>query len=212
MGVAPNVGQLMALFLKLLNAKKTIEVGVFTGYSLLLTAFTIPSDGKIIAMDLDREAYEIGLPFIKKVGVEHKIDFIESLALLVLDKLLEDTSFKRLNQSLKGPPQINKYSLILRVSPANERTFDFAFIDADKNNYWNYHERLIKLVKIGGIVAYDNTLLGGTVALPEKAVSEPKREWRRLSLAFNKAILKDCRIEITFVSIGDRVIICKCIR
>ncbi|KHM99837.1 Putative caffeoyl-CoA O-methyltransferase [Glycine soja] len=92
MGAAPDSGQLMAFLLKLLNAKKTIEVGVFTGYSLLLTALTIPNDGKIIAMDLDRKAYEIGLPFIKKPGPEHKIDFIESQALPVLDKLLEDVS------------------------------------------------------------------------------------------------------------------------
>ncbi|CAJ1937122.1 unnamed protein product [Sphenostylis stenocarpa] len=183
MGAAPDAGQLMALLLKLLNAKKTIEVGVFTGYSLLLTALTIPDDGKIVAMDPDRKAYEIGLPFIKKAGVEHKIDFIESPALPVLDKLLEDA--------------------------ANEGSFDFAFIDADKNNYWNYHERLMRLVKIGGIVAYDNTLWGGTVALPEKAVSEAKREWRLLSLAFNEAISNDCRVEIAFVSIGDGVIICR---
>ncbi|RZC13789.1 putative caffeoyl-CoA O-methyltransferase [Glycine soja] len=92
MGAAPDSGQLMAFLLKLLNAKKTIEVRVFTGYSLLLTALTIPNDGKIIAMDLDRKAYEIGLPFIKKPGPEHKIDFIESQALPVLDKLLEDVS------------------------------------------------------------------------------------------------------------------------
>ncbi|XP_014508301.1 probable caffeoyl-CoA O-methyltransferase At4g26220 isoform X1 [Vigna radiata var. radiata] len=183
MGAAPDAGQLMAMLLKVSNAKKTIEVGVFTGYSLLLTALTIPDDGKIIAMDPNRKAYEIGLPFIKRAGVEHKIDFIESPALPVLDKLLEDAG--------------------------NEGSFDFAFIDADKKNYWNYHERVMRLVKIGGIVAYDNALWGGTVALPEKAVSKDKQEWRLLSLAFNEAISKDCRVEIAFVSIGDGVIICR---
>lgn len=95
---------------------------------------------------------------------------------------------------------------------ANEGSFDFAFIDADKKNYWNYHERLIKLVKIGGIIAYDNTLWGGTVALPEKAVSEAKREWRQLSLAFNKAISKDSRLQIAFLSIRDGLIICMRLR
>ncbi|KAE9607601.1 putative flavone 3'-O-methyltransferase [Lupinus albus] len=183
MGAAPDVGQLMAMVLKLLNAKKTIEVGVFTGYSLLLTALTIPHDGKIIAIDPDIKSYEIGLPFIKKAAVEHKIDFIDSPALPVLDKILDD--------------------------PTNEGTFDFAFIDADKNNYWNYHERLIKLVKIGGIVAYDNTLWGGMVALPEKLVPESKRKWRQSTLEFNKAISKDYRVEIAFVSIGDGVIFCR---
>ncbi|KAE9448749.1 hypothetical protein C3L33_19352, partial [Rhododendron williamsianum] len=90
MGTAPDVGQLMAMLLKLVNAKKTIELGVFTGYSLLLTALSIPEDGKITAIDICRESYEIGLPIIKKAGVEHKIDFIESEALPVLDRLLED--------------------------------------------------------------------------------------------------------------------------
>ncbi|XP_045822672.1 probable caffeoyl-CoA O-methyltransferase At4g26220 [Trifolium pratense] len=183
MGASPDVGQLMALLLKLLNAKKTIEVGVFTGYSLLLTALNIPRDGKITAIDPDRKSYEMGLPFIKKAGVLHKIEYIESLALPVLDKLLQD--------------------------PANEGTFDFAFVDADKNNYLNYHERLIKLVKIGGIVAYDNTLWGGTVALPEMAVSKPKRDWRRCALDFNKAISKDSHLEIALVSIGDGLTICR---
>ncbi|KAK7251486.1 hypothetical protein RIF29_34736 [Crotalaria pallida] len=153
MGTAPDAGQLMAMLLKLLNAKKTIEVGVFTGYSLLLTALTIPDDGKIIAIDPDRKAYEIGLPFIKNAGVEHKIDFIESPALPVLDKLLED---------------------------------------------------------IGGTVAYDSTLWGGgTVALPEKSVPETEREHKLSTLAFNKAISNDSRVEIAFVSIGDGVIFCR---
>lgn len=118
MSTAPDGGQLLSLLLKLVNAKKTIEIGVFTGYSVLLTALSIPDDGKvcsktyskyirsdfhvlsdsdtvllqIIAVDIDREAYEVGLPFIKKANVEHKIDFIESKALPVLDKLLEDVS------------------------------------------------------------------------------------------------------------------------
>ncbi|KAI8553633.1 hypothetical protein RHMOL_Rhmol05G0031200 [Rhododendron molle] len=99
MGTAPDAGQLMAMLLKLVKAKKTIEVGVFTGYSLLLTALSIPDDGKYSdflsdyrPIDVSRESYEIGLPIIKKAGVEHKIDFIESQALPVLDKLLEDVS------------------------------------------------------------------------------------------------------------------------
>lgn len=173
----------MAMILKLANAKKTIEVGVFTGYSLLLTALTIPHDGKIMAIDRDRKTYEIGLPTIQKAGVEHKIDYIESPALPVLDNLLEE--------------------------PKNEGDFDFAFVDADKGNYWNYHERLIKLVKIGGIVMYDNTLWGGAVAKPEEAVPEAKRELRRSTIEFNKSISADPRVEISHASVGDGIIICR---
>ncbi|XP_061347573.1 probable caffeoyl-CoA O-methyltransferase At4g26220 isoform X2 [Gastrolobium bilobum] len=179
MGTAPDAGQLMALLLKLMNAKKTIEVGVFTGYSLLLTALNIPEDGKVIAIDPDRKAYEIGLPFIKKAGVEHKIDFMESPALPVLDELLQDG------------------------------TFDFAFVDADKHNYWNYHERLLKLIKIGGLIIYDNTLWGGSVAKPEEDVPAPKRGPRQAALSFNKEIANDSRVEISLASIGDGFTICR---
>ncbi|RWR82736.1 putative caffeoyl-CoA O-methyltransferase [Cinnamomum micranthum f. kanehirae] len=180
---APDGGQLMALLLKLINAKKTIEIGVFTGYSLLLTALSIPDDGKIIAIDKNQEAYEIGLPIIKKAGVEHKIDFIDSLALPVLDKLLE--------------------------IPTNEGSFDFAYVDADKINYWNYHERLLKLVRIGGIIAYDNTLWGGTVTLPDDS-SVPdylKASWPHI-IKFNKSLASDPRVQISQVPLGDGVTIC----
>ncbi|XP_045791118.1 probable caffeoyl-CoA O-methyltransferase At4g26220 [Trifolium pratense] len=180
---APDAAQLIAVLLRLLNAKKTIEVGVFTGYSLLLTALTIPDDGKIIAVDPDRKAYEVGLPSIKKAGVEHKIDYIESRALPILDKLLED--------------------------PSNDGNFDFAYVDADKENYWNYHERFIKLIKIGGLIIYDNTLWGGTVALPEELVPGSLRKTRQDALAFNKAISSDTRVEISLVSIGDGFTICR---
>ncbi|KAJ4828900.1 hypothetical protein Tsubulata_013777 [Turnera subulata] len=152
MGGSPDASQLMALLLKLTNAKKTIEIGVFTGYTPLLTALSIHDDGKITAIDVDRKTYEIGLPIIQKAEVEHKINFIESPAIPILDKLLEDE--------------------------ANEGSFDFAFMDADKENYINYHERLMKLVKVGGLVEYDNTLWGGTVAWPLQAVPQGKRPGR----------------------------------
>ncbi|KAJ0792539.1 putative class I-like SAM-dependent O-methyltransferase [Helianthus annuus] len=92
MGTAPGAGQMIRLLLKIVGAKKTIEVGVFTGYSWLLTALTIPDDGKIVAIDPDRETYEIGLPVMKKAKAEHKFDFIESKALPALDKILGNVS------------------------------------------------------------------------------------------------------------------------
>ncbi|KAM5547462.1 putative caffeoyl-CoA O-methyltransferase [Rosa sericea] len=183
MGTAPDAGQLMAMLLKLVNPKNAIEIGVFTGYSLLLTALTIPDDGKITAIDINRKAYEIGLPIVKKAGVEHKIDFIESPALPILDKLLEN--------------------------PEKEGSFDFAFVDADKNNYWNYHKRLMKLVKIGGMVIYDNTLWGGSVALREEDVPEAKRKWRQCAIEFNKLVSADPRVEMSQVPLGDGITICR---
>ncbi|KAG8656995.1 probable caffeoyl-CoA O-methyltransferase At4g26220 [Manihot esculenta] len=180
---APDAGQLVALLLKMVNAKQTIEIGVYTGYSLLLAALTIPDDGKITAIDINRTTYEMGLPIMKKAGVEHKINFIESPALPVLDKLLEDKE--------------------------KEGSIDFAFVDADKGNYKNYHERLMKLIKIGGIVVYDNTLWGGTVVLPEDDVPEFEREGRKSALEFNQKISADPRVEICLAPLGDGITICR---
>ncbi|KAK1418588.1 hypothetical protein QVD17_27733 [Tagetes erecta] len=92
MGSSPDAGQMIEMLLKLTSAKKTLEIGVYTGYSLLLTALTIPEDGKIVAIDINRGYYEIGRPVIEKAGVEHKIDFIQSDAIQALDKLLEDVN------------------------------------------------------------------------------------------------------------------------
>ncbi|PRQ46774.1 putative flavone 3'-O-methyltransferase [Rosa chinensis] len=184
LATAPDAAQLLAMLLRLIDAKKTIEIGVFTGYSLLLTALTIPEDGKIVAMDINRETYDqIGLPIIKKAGVEHKIDFIESEAVPVLDKLLEH--------------------------PENEGSFDFAYVDADKVNNWNYHERLLKLLKVGGLVVYDNTLCRGSVALPDELVPEPRKQRRQLAIEHNKTLAADPRIQISHASVGDGIMICR---
>ncbi|CAI9259125.1 unnamed protein product [Lactuca saligna] len=183
MGTAPDAGPLIEILLKVIGAKKTIEIGVFTGYSLLLTALAIPEDGKIVAIDVDREAYEIGLPVIQKAGVEHKINFIESEGLPALDKLLED--------------------------PENQGSFDYVFVDADKGNYINYHELILKLLKVNGIVVYDNTLWFGTVAKPEDAVPEGYRRGRTAIVEFNKALAADPRVDISMIPLGDGLTICR---
>ncbi|XP_049391866.1 probable caffeoyl-CoA O-methyltransferase At4g26220 [Solanum stenotomum] len=183
MGTTPDSGQLIAMLLNLLNAKNTIELGVFTGYSLLLTALTIPDDGKILAIDSNLKSYELGLPVIRKASVEHKINFKHSPALPVLDKLLEDDK--------------------------NRGSFDFAFVDADKTNYGNYHERLMKLMKIGGLIVYDNTLWYGTLAMPEESVHKLMRSERSYLLEFNKFLAADTRIQISQVSLGDGMTICR---
>uniref|UniRef100_M4ECE4 Trans-caffeoyl-CoA 3-O-methyltransferase n=2 Tax=Brassica campestris TaxID=3711 RepID=M4ECE4_BRACM len=183
MATAPDAGQLMEMLLNLVNARKTIEVGVFTGYSLLLTALTLPEDGKVIAIDVNRSTYEIGLPVIKKAGVEDKIDFRESEALPVLDELLNHKE--------------------------NEGGFDFAFVDADKVSYWNYHERLVRLIKVGGIIVYDNTLWGGSVAEPDSSTPEGKREGKKAILDLNKKLSADKRVQISQAALGDGITICR---
>ncbi|XP_043702579.1 caffeoyl-CoA O-methyltransferase-like [Telopea speciosissima] len=174
------------MLLKIINAKKTLELGVFTGYSLLTTALALQNDGKITAIDTDRDAYETGLPLIRNAGVEHKINFINSNALSVLDEMLTKHDGMEL--------------------------FDFAFVDAHKPNYIHYHERLMKLVKIGGIIAYDNTLWHGSVAVDEEEVPEIFGDGRRAIMDFNTYLASDLRIEISQISIGDGVTLCRRIR
>ncbi|KAK9277725.1 hypothetical protein L1049_007272 [Liquidambar formosana] len=180
MGVPVDEGLFLTMLLKIMNAKKTLEVGVFTGYSLLSTALALPADGKVIAIDPDREAYETGLPFIQKAGEEHKISFIKSDASSTLNDLITD-----------GP-------------------FDFAFVDADKENYGKYHELLMKLVRVGGVIAYDNTLWFGSVALSDDdEMVEFQRQGRGIFRAFNSFLATDARVELSHISIGDGLTLCR---
>ncbi|KAL6969277.1 nicotinamide N-methyltransferase [Sarracenia purpurea var. burkii] len=193
MSVPVDEGLLISMLLKIMNAKNTVEVGVFTGYSLLTTALALPDDGKaslsnspkidvhVTAIDPSREAYEVGLPFIRKVGVEHKINYIQSDGLTVLNNLL--------------------------TNERQEGAFDFAFVDADKENYMNYHELLMKLVKIGGVIAYDNTLWAGSVAPSEHEAKEdtPRDAIRKL----NTFLASDSRIDLSLIPISDGLTLCR---
>ncbi|KAJ6903248.1 caffeoyl-CoA O-methyltransferase 3 [Populus alba x Populus x berolinensis] len=183
MSVPVDEGRFLSMLLKLMNPKRTLEIGVFTGYSLLSTALALPEDGQVTAIDKDREAYETGLPFIQKAGVEEKINFIQSEATPILNEMLCND---------KQPE------------------FDFAFVDADKSSYKHYHEQLLKLVKIGGIIAYDNTLWYGLVAKEvDDEVPEPLRMVRTVIMEFNKLLSSDPRVEISQISIGDGVTLCR---
>ncbi|KDP38145.1 hypothetical protein JCGZ_04788 [Jatropha curcas] len=172
MAVPADEGQFLSMLVKIMNAKRTLEIGVFSGYSLLSTALALPHDGQITAIDINQEAYEFGLPFIRKAGVEHKIKFIQSNAISALTKMVNN-------------------------------------INADKENYKNYHEQLLKLVKVGGIIAYDNTLLFGLVVEEENTVPEPFRDARNAILEVNDYLSQDQRVEISQVSIGDGVTLCR---
>jgi caffeoyl-CoA O-methyltransferase len=184
MTTSADEGQFLNMLIKLIGAKKTMEIGVYTGYSLLATALALPEDGTILAMDINRENYELGLPCIEKAGVAHKIDFREGPALPVLDDLIADEK--------------------------NHGTFDFVFVDADKDNYLNYHERLLKLVKLGGLIGYDNTLWNGSVVLPDDApMRKYIRYYRDFVLVLNKALAADERVEICQLPVGDGVTLCR---
>ena len=139
MAISPVQGQFMMLLLKLISASKTLEVGVFTGYSSLCTALTIPQDGHIYACDVSEEWTSVARRYWAEAGVTGKITLKLAPAVETLDALLAD---------------------------GHAGTFDFAFIDADKSNYDHYYERALKLVRKGGLLVFDNMLWYGKVADP----------------------------------------------
>jgi caffeoyl-CoA O-methyltransferase len=140
MQIGPDQGAFMAMLVKLLHAKRTIEVGVFTGYSSLAVALALPEDGRIVACDVSEEWTRVAREHWKKAGVDHKIDLRLAPALETLDAL---------------------------IASGERGRFDFAFVDADKANYAAYYERCLALVRAGGVVAFDNTLWNGAVIDPE---------------------------------------------
>jgi predicted O-methyltransferase YrrM len=137
MQIGPEQGQLMALLVRLIGAKRTIEIGVFTGYSALTVALALPDDGRLLACDISAEFTGIGRPFWEQAGVAHKIDLRLAPALQTLDAELATGAAGR---------------------------YDFAFIDADKSGYDAYYERCLRLVRPAGLIALDNMLWGGAVA------------------------------------------------
>lgn len=147
MQIAPEQGQFMAMLVQLLGARRCIEVGVFTGYSSLLVAAALPSDGQIVACDISEDYTRVATSFWEQAGVADRIDLRIGPALRTLTELLSD----------EGP-----------------NGFDFAFIDADKSRYDDYYEACLRLLRPGGVVAIDNTLWHGTVADP--AISDADTE------------------------------------
>lgn len=161
---------------------------------------------QIIAVDPDKEAYQTGVPFIKKAGVEHKINFIQSDAMSVLNDLIADVSVVSVAAAFNQTP----LNLNGCVQGNEEGTLDFAFVDADKENYLNYHELLLKLVRVGGIIAYDNTLWFGSVARSEEEeMMDFERAGRVHLMKLNKFLASDPRVELSHLSIGDGVALCR---
>jgi len=139
MQISAEQGQFMALLVHLLSAQKTLEIGVFTGYSSLAVALALPDDGRIIACDISEEWTSIARRYWREAAVDRKIDLRLGPALKTLDDLIAQGQGGR---------------------------FDFAFIDADKGNYINYYERALVLVRQGGLIAVDNVLWDGKVIDP----------------------------------------------
>lgn len=134
--ISPEQGQFMGLLMHLIGARRSIEVGVYTGYSALAVALALPDDGRIIACDINKDWTSVARRYWHEAGVEHKIDLRLGPALATLDEL---------------------------IAQGRHGQFDFFFIDADKTNYWNYYERALVLLRPGGLIAVDNVLWYGRV-------------------------------------------------
>jgi len=142
MQISPEQGQFMALLVRLMGARRCIEVGVFTGYSSLCVAAALPADGRIVACDVSAHWTQMARRYWEAGGVAHKID-------------------------LRLAPAVETLESLLAAGGAGN--YDFAFIDADKTNYVAYYERSLELLRPGGLVVVDNTLWSGRVADPEVA-------------------------------------------
>ena len=139
MQTSPEQGQFLHLMARVTGAKKTLEVGVFMGYSSTWVALALPADGRIVACDVSEEYTSRARQTWREMGVESKIDLHLAPALETLDSL---------------------------IASGQAGAFDFAFIDADKTNYANYYERALVLLRKGGLAAIDNVLWDGSVIDP----------------------------------------------
>lgn len=138
MQISAEQGQLLQLLLRLMGARRCLEIGVFTGYSSLLAALALPADGRIIACDISREWTDIARDWWQRAGVADKIDLRLQPASATLQELLDDSQ---------------------------AGSFDFAFIDADKTGYDEYYELCLQLLRPGGLLMFDNVLWSGRVLL-----------------------------------------------
>ncbi len=171
MQIAPEQGQFMALLVEVMGARKAIEVGTFTGYSSLSVALALPPGGRLVTCDVNEEWTDVARRYWAEAGVGDRIDLRLAPALETLDALIAD---------------------------GEAETFDFAFIDADKTGYEAYYERILTLLRPGGLVGVDNVLWSGSVIDTTKEDSDT-----RAIRAFNKKIHRDPRVSLSLVPIGD---------
>ena len=163
------------LFIKTNKIKNILEIGTFTGYSALSMGLSIPDDGRITCLDINNETSETARDFFKKANLDKKIEIILGPAMNSLKKLIND-----------------------------KKIFDMIFIDADKENYRNYYNLSLEIVKNNGFILVDNVLWKGDVADPNK-----KDELTNTIREFNSFIKQDDRIEKTILPLGDGVTICR---
>jgi predicted O-methyltransferase YrrM len=175
MQIAPEQGQFMAWLVETLGARQALELGTFTGYSALWIASALPPDGRLVCCDVSAEWTTIARRYWEEAGLADKIDLRLGPAVDTLDALLASGA---------------------------TRQFDFAFIDADKESYDAYYERVLELLRPGGLVALDNAFGGGNVMKPKTASA-------RAIDALNRKIGRDPRVSVSLVPVGDGLMLAR---
>jgi predicted O-methyltransferase YrrM len=173
MQIAPEQGAFLALLVQLVGARRCLEVGTFTGYSSTAVALALPKDGRLLCCDVSEEWTSVARRYWDEAGVADKVELRVAPAAETLDQLL---------------------------AAGEESTYDFAFVDADKAGYDGYYERLLRLVRPGGLIALDNTLWGGRVLEPD-AEDEDTRAIQTL----NAKLAGDERVSLSMVPMADGV-------
>ena len=172
MQIGADQARLLGWLVRLIGAQHALEIGTFTGASALAVARALPDDGKLVACDVSAEWTDIARRHWIKAGVRHKIELRLAPALETLAQLASE----------RQPP------------------FDFAFIDADKEPIQDYFEQTLPLLRVGGVIAVDNTLWGGAVADP--SINDPDTVAIR---NFNASVARDPRVDATLLTVGDGV-------
>ena len=176
MQIGPDQGAFFAVLVRLMGARRALEVGVFTGYSALAVASALPADGKLIACDVSEEWTRVARRYWQEAGLSDRIELRLGPAAGTLAGLEREGG---------GP-------------------FDFAFIDADKENYDSYYEACLRLIRPGGLIAVDNMLWSGAVADPK--VNDPETASIR---ALNDKVRDDGRVEAVLLTVGDGVLLAR---
>lgn len=172
--VAPEQGQFLALLVKLTGAKRLLEVGTFTGYSALCMAAALPDDGSLICCDIPGDYNDTARRYWQEAGLAERID-------------------------LHLAPALETLALLDQQEP-----FDLIFIDADKANYPRYLEHALRLLRVGGLAVFDNTLWSGRVL-----ENNPESEDTRAIQALNRALKDDSRVDLSLLPVGDGLTLCR---
>jgi predicted O-methyltransferase YrrM len=173
MQVAPEQGAFLAMLVELTGATRCLEVGTFTGYSALCVARALPADGLLVCCDVSEEWTAVGRRYWAEAGIDDRIDLRIAPAVETLDAM---------------------------IASGEQATYDFAFVDADKAGYDTYYDRLMELIRPGGLIAFDNVLWGGEVA-DDGATDTDTRALQ----ALNRRLHDDERITLAMLPIADGV-------